>query len=400
MLKDVESRVTRTLCDRRDDLEDYIASQLQKKGVTWEDVMDKAGKTKVMKRTGERRVPPLNVNSSQHIAFIYDALGTSYPLTDSGNPSLGAPVLFEKALKGNKIAKKMLSCREVGMLASTFTTPILKGLDKYGYMHGSINMHIVRTSRFSASNPNMQNLPTNTEFNIRECFIPEEDEFMLVADYSQIELRVLTHYTQDKILMENYLNDGDLHAVTANLLKVDRAPAKIVNFLVIYGGGPGTLQRNVFRATGIKPSFRFCDDLIDGYFETYRGVDRWIKGVHRAARQEGGVRTITGRWRDLRAEYGRYVDGANRMAVNTIVQSGAGEIIKRAMVNIFNDKSCAHFAPKIRMNIHDELVITGKKQYAEEARVKIKGLMENAFKLSIPLKVDAKLVENWGEMKG
>jgi DNA polymerase-1 len=281
---------------------------------------------------------------------------------------------------------------------------LLQNLDGGSRVHTSYNQAIAATGRLSSSNPNLQNIPL-TEMggvNVRKAFVAEAGKMLLAADYSQVELRVMAHCSADEKLIEAFANDFDIHQHTADTVfgkdmfsseKERRKRAKIINFSVLYGSGPFSLSKEL----GV--SFKEAKEFIDMYFDKYRGVKSFIERVIQEAEANPIVKTISGRIREIpeiMSANKTVKDNGKRMAINTVIQGSAADIIKIAMINIH--KQLQGMESRLIMQVHDELVF----EYtpAEESKLfeLVKREMEHAWKLEVPLKVTLKKGTNWGEM--
>jgi len=257
---------------------------------------------------------------------------------------------------------------------------------KTNKIHTSFNQTVTATGRLSSSNPNLQNIPVfeTDGINIRKLFISDTNKRLLAADYSQIELRVMAHFSEDKQLCNAFNNKLDIHSQTAELVfgrdlfmdnKLKRKRAKIINFSIIYGSGPYSLSKE------LEVSFKESKEFIDKYFEKYSGVKTYIDNTIAEAEKNGFVRTMSNRKRDLpeiQSSIQNIKENGKRMAVNTIIQGSAAEIMKKAMINI-----------------HKKI----KKMDEETKLINIVSTeMKNVGKLSVPLEISMKTGINWGEM--
>jgi DNA polymerase-1 len=274
-----------------------------------------------------------------------------------------------------------------------------------GRVHPTYHQLGAATGRLSATQPNVQNIPIRTEegVRIREAFVPAEGCLLASADYSQVELRILAHYSEDEGLREAFRDDDDVHRRTAaevwdvapeDVTPDQRARAKAVNFGIIYGLSAFGLANQL----GIASAE--AQETIDTYFARYAGVRRFIDETIAAAKREGSVRTLLGRRRALPeiASRNRALrQAAERMAVNTVIQGTAADLIKKAMLAVSGalraDGSGAH----IILQVHDELVIEVPEGEAERVRARVKEVMEGVLPISVPLRVDVGVGRNWRE---
>lgn len=295
--------------------------------------------------------------------------------------------------------------RELAKLKNTYTDALPRLVNiKTGRVHTSFNQTVTATGRLSSSDPNLQNIPVKTEIGrqIRRAFIAEKGYYILSCDYSQIELRVMAHLSQDQNLIKAFERDEDIHAATAATLfkkeagKIsfeERRVAKTINFAVMYGMSPYGLAQT------LTCDVEEAKEFINKYFENYPSIALYIKKTLDFARKNGYVKTLMGRRRylpELVHSQGIATAAAERMAINAPIQGLAADIIKIAMQKILPLLSQE---TKMIIQVHDELVFEIKKEQVKKVAKEIKKIMENAFKLCIPLKVDVSYGENWGDLK-
>jgi len=273
-----------------------------------------------------------------------------------------------------------------------------------GRVHASFHQAVAATGRLSSSDPNLQNIPVRTEQGreIRSAFVPGQDGWVLLAaDYSQIELRVLAHFSGDLRLREAFARDEDIHVRVASqvnavpLEKVTaemRRAAKAVNFGVIYGQSPFGLAR----ALGIDQDA--AAKFIDGYFEGYPEIEDFLGRVLAECREKGYVKTILGRRRAIsgvREGAGRQRNLAERTAVNTVIQGSAADLMKLAMVAIHRRLRKEHLPARMLLQIHDELIFEVHSDQLHQLAELVREEMVGAHTLNVPLKVDIKAGPNW-----
>jgi DNA polymerase I len=330
--------------------------------------------------------------------------------------------ILEKLQGDHPIIDKILEYRTLAKLKSTYidALPLLVRKDTKR-VHTNFNQTLTTTGRLSSSDPNLQNIPIRTEFSkqIRKAFIPQENWLLVSADYSQIELRILTHLSQEPVLLDAYKNNLDVHKVTAQLLfdkedisSEERRLGKIINFGVIYGMG----AQRFAREAGVTPSQG--KEFIEKYRSRYSKVFAYLENVKKQAISQGFVETILGRRRYLNFESetikrlkGTSISEINldnikdnyndiqllRGAANAPIQGSSADIIKIAMIKI--DQILQDFQAKLLLQVHDELVFEIPLDEWEVLQTKIKETMENAVNLSIPLVVDIHEGNNWMEAK-
>ena len=306
------------------------------------------------------------------------------------------------------IGKKLLEYRAYKKLLSTYIEPIPKLADKEDRIHTTFNQNGTSTGRLSSANPNLQNIPVRTDdgIRIRTGFVAKEGHSLISFDYSQIELRVLAELSKDKHLVQAYQDDQDLHSLTARKIffkteedeisRNERSIAKVINFSILYGKTPFGLSKEL----GI--TVQEASQYIRTYFEEYPRVRKFLEIVTETAKLHGFVETFYGTR--------RYISGINaknkniqaqavRMAVNTVVQGTAANIIKKVMIELHeefkNDKNI-----KMLLQVHDELIFEVCDEFSKEYMEKIKKIMENTVKFKkVPLKANGSVAKNWGLLK-
>jgi len=313
---------------------------------------------------------------------------------------------LEKLKEYSPIISLIQEHRELNKLVSTYIDALPELINrKTGRVHTSYNQTITATGRLSSTNPNLQNIPVKTDLGkkIRKAFIADDGYKLLALDYSQIELRMAAHMSGDKKMIKAFLNGADIHIATAaeinnvSLEEVDtkmRREAKAINFGILYGQGPHGLSR----AADIP--YARAKDFIDNYFKVYSGIKKYIDERIVFARENGYTETLYKRKRylpEINSSILMVKKGAERMAVNTPIQGTAADIIKIAMIEVMN-KIC-NDKTKMLMQVHDELIFEIKEGEILETAKKIKKIMEDVVKLDVPIIVDVKIGENWGEME-
>lgn len=276
-----------------------------------------------------------------------------------------------------------------------------------GLLHTTYNQTVTSTGRLSSTNPNLQNIPMREEEGreLRKVFVPREGNIFIDADYSQIELRLLAHFSGCKELIDAYNNGRDIHAFTASqvfgveLEEVTpkmRQEAKAVNFGIIYGISDYGLAKNL----GIE--VKTAREYIEKYFKTYSAVKEYMESNVAFAKENGYISTLTGRKR-----YIREINSGNfnlrqfgeRAAMNMPLQGSSADIIKIAMINVYNALKERGLKSKLILQVHDELILDAPIAEAQEASEILKREMENAVKLTVPLTVEVHTGKNWYEAK-
>lgn len=314
---------------------------------------------------------------------------------------------LSKLKNTHPIISKILEFRSLQKLLNTYVGSLPDLINtKTGKLHTSFNQAVTSTGRLSSANPNLQNIPIRTAEGrkIRESFVPSDDDHVLLAaDYSQIELRLMAHLSNDKGMIEAFTRGEDIHAATAakiykktqeEVTREMRSNAKSANFGIIYGISSFGLAQN------LNISRTEAKQLIDGYFNSYPDVKTYMDSMIASARKNGHVKTIFGRKRDLKDINSRnsMVRGiAERNAINAPIQGSAADIIKLAMIKIHNEIKCQNFKTKMILQVHDELVFDVLKSELDEIKTLVKNEMENVVDLKVPLIVDMNSGVNWLE---
>ncbi|WPC37589.1 DNA polymerase I [Brachyspira hyodysenteriae] len=361
-------------------------------------------KDKIYKEAGEE----FNLQSPKQLEYIlFDKMGIPPTKKTKTGFSTDEEVLTELSQK-YKIAEYMLTYRKYAKLKNTYLDvfPTLIN-EKTGRIHASFNQTVTATGRLSSSEPNLQNIPVRGEEGreIRNTFIPEKGNLLIAADYSQIELRLLAHFSNDPTLVEAFKNNDDIHRKTAmkiysvskeHVTASMRNIAKIINFSIIYGKTAFGLSKEL----GIKR--KEAEDFIKGYFSTYSRVKPFCEEVVEEVRNKGFVRTMCGRIRDLsktiNSSNAMARNEAERMALNTLIQGSAADMIKVAMVAIHKEFKNHLKTAKIVMQVHDELVVEVSEAEADKAMTIMKEIMEHSVKANVPITVDIHKGNSWGEV--
>lgn len=350
-----------------------------------------------------------NINSPSQLGdVLFNKLGLKAGKKNkSGKYSTNAEIL-ETLADESEAVRMILEYRMYQKLYSTYAEGLKPLIDKNTRLiHTTFNNMVTTTGRLSSTNPNLQNIPIREEEGkeIRKVFVPREGNVLIDADYSQIELRLLAHFSGCKELIAAYNNDEDVHAVTASQVfgvplsdvtsKMRRA-AKAVNFGIIYGISEFGLSKNI----GVD--VRTAKEYIEKYFEHYSAVKEYMESNVEFARKNGYVATLTGRKRYIKeinsSNYNMRQFG-ERAAMNMPLQGSSADIIKIAMVNIHKALKEKGLKTKLILQVHDELVLDAPESEREQAAQILQYEMENAVKLNVPLKVDVHCGKNWYEAK-
>jgi DNA polymerase-1 len=306
------------------------------------------------------------------------------------------------------IIEPIIEYRQLSKLKSTYIDA-LPGLvnPRTKRLHTSFNQTRTATGRLSSSEPNLQNIPIRGEHGreIRQAFIAPPGCHLLSADYSQIDLRVLAHLSQDPALLETFHRDGDIHTATAvrlfgvaedKITEDMRRLAKTVNFGVIYGMSSYGLEQ----ATEL--SREEANEFIVSYFNKYPKVSEYLESTKKLARESGYVQTILGRRRaipEVNSPNRNLREAAERMAINMPVQGTSADIIKVAMVKLDKEMIKRRLKSKLLLQVHDELIFEVPGDELAEMRELVSHIMSTSLELSLPLRVDVKTGENWGQME-
>ena len=340
----------------------------------------------------------------QQILFSEEGFG----LEPKKKTAKGQPSTNEEALKllDHPLVDLILSYRTLTKLNSTYLEALPKQINRRtGRLHTSYHQAVTATGRLSSSKPNFQNIPIRTEqgAQIRSAFIANKGSIILAADYSQIELRIMAHISEDKNLLTAFNNNEDVHRSTASqvfdteiskVTKDQRRKAKAINFGLIYGMSAFGLAKQ------IDVSRTEAKQYIDGYFENYPGVLQFMNETKEKAKSQGYVETVLGRrlyLPQINSKNKILQQHALRTAINAPMQGSSADIIKKAMLNIQDWIDSEGHEIKMFMQVHDELVFEINSEKADEYANKIKLMMSNALKLHIPLEVDIGIGSNWQE---
>ncbi|TXJ46539.1 DNA polymerase I [Brachyspira pilosicoli] len=362
-------------------------------------------KEKIYQQAGEE----FNLQSPKQLEYIlFEKLKIkSTKKTKTGAYSTDEEVLRDLAPR-EKIAEYMLTYRKYSKLKNTyldvFPTLVHK---KTNRIHAFFNQTVTATGRLSSSEPNLQNIPARGDEgkDIRNTFIAEKGNVLIAADYSQIELRLLAHFSNDPVLVEAFKNNDDIHRKTAmkiysvskeHVTPSMRNTAKIINFSIIYGKTAFGLSKE------LNISRKEADDFIKGYFSTYSQVKPFCEKVIEDVKAKGYVRTMLGRIRDLsktiNSSNAVVRNEAERMALNTLIQGSAADMIKVAMIAIHKEFKNHFKTAKIVMQVHDELVVEVSEKEADKAMTIMKEIMEHSVKTNVPITVDIHKGLSWGDI--
>ncbi len=348
-----------------------------------------------------------NIGSPKQVGEVFSDLNIDIGRkTSTGRISTSKAVLEELAQEF-ELPRLIIDYRELDKLKSVYTDALPHQIASDGRIHCQLNQTVAATGRLSSSDPNLQNIPIRSEMGrrIRRAFVAEKGNKIISADYSQLELRLLAHITQDPVMVEAFQKGEDIHARTARLvfgartdeeLKEARRFAKIVNFAIAYAIEPWGLSQRV----GI--SRQEAKKVIQDYYNTYKGVRRYMEEVPIRAREHGYVRSIYGRIRPLPGIADRNANirrAAEREAINMPIQGTASDIVKIAMLHVDEELKRAGLEARLLMQVHDELLVEVPEREVDKVTEILKHEMETAVSLDVPLVADVGVGDNWMDAK-
>ena len=361
----------------------------------------------ITKRIHELSGEDFNINSPQQLAHVlFEVLNIPYPKKTKSSYSTDKETL-ESIVGDYEIIDLVLEYRTYAKLKSTYVDGLLDVIGSDGRIHTTFTQTVTVTGRLSSIEPNLQNIPVKTEIGgkIRDCFTSQNDNLIIDADYSQIELRVLAHMSEDRELIKGFVDDIDIHSITASqvfgvplseVTKELRSKAKAVNFGIVYGISEYGLAKNI---NSTRPD---AARYMRNYLAHYSGVDSYMKRVIEEAKENGVVKTIFGRMRNVpELKSANYLtrNFGERIAMNMPIQGTAADIMKLAMIKVYKSIKERHLTSKLIMQVHDELLIEAPPCEVEEIKQILKDSMENATLLKVPLKVDVNVGKTWLEAK-
>jgi DNA polymerase-1 len=354
-------------------------------------------------------VEGLNINSPRQLAeVLFEKLQLPVIRRTKTGPSTDAAVLEALAEQGHELPQLILQYRELQKLKSTYVDVLPTRVNRgTGRIHTSFNQVGAQTGRLASSDPNLQNIPIRTRRGeeIRRGFVPQSGWKFVVADYSQIELRLLAHFSEDPAFVTAFRSGGDIHRQTAAIIfgvGIDdvssemRARAKTINFGTIYGQGPFALSNQLGITQDEAKAF------INDYFSRFAGVRTWLDRQVEIAREQGYVETLFGRRRfipEIRDKNFNLRSFAERTAQNTPLQGSAADLIKRAMIAVHRALPAAGLESRLLLQVHDELVVESPVDQVDATVALVRQHMEGAAELRVPLVVDVGVGDNWKDAK-
>ena len=348
-----------------------------------------------------------NIQSPKQLGeILFEKLEIPYPKKKKTSYSTAREIL-DKIVDYHPIVEKIIEHRTLNKIYTTYIVGIKNCVKEDGKLHTIYTQTLTRTGRLSSIEPNLQNIPIRYKEGkeIRKAFIPEEDSVFLSSDYSQIELRMFAHMSGEQNLIDAFKHHLDIHTKTAmdiyhvskdEVTKNMRRDAKAVNFGIIYGISSFGLAEDL--GVDIKTAKKF----LDNYLETFPGIKNYMDKVIKDAYEKGYVKTIMNRKRKIDELYNTNhmikVQG-ERMALNTPVQGSSADILKKAMIDIYNEFNRLNLKSKMILQVHDELIFNVKNDELEKVKEIVINFMENAYKLNVPLEVDVEIGKNWYDAK-
>lgn len=348
-----------------------------------------------------------NIQSPKQLGeILFEKLEIPYPKKKKTSYSTAREIL-DKIVDYHPIVEKIIEHRTLNKIYTTYIVGIKNCVKEDGKLHTIYTQTLTRTGRLSSIEPNLQNIPIRYKEGkeIRKAFIPEENSVFLSSDYSQIELRMFAHMSGEQNLIDAFKHHLDIHTKTAmdiyhvskdEVTKNMRRDAKAVNFGIIYGISSFGLAEDL--GVDIKTAKKF----LDNYLETFPGIKNYMDKVIKNAYETGYVKTIMNRKRKIDELYNTNhmikVQG-ERMALNTPVQGSSADILKKAMIDIYNEFNRLNLKSKMILQVHDELIFNVKNDELEKVKEIVINFMENAYKLNVPLEVDVEIGKNWYDAK-
>ena len=349
-----------------------------------------------------------NINSPKQLGeILFEKLKLPMGKKNKKGYSTGVEIL-EKLKFTHPIIERILEYRQIGKLNSTYVEGLMPYINKTTKkIHSSFHQTVTATGRISSTEPNLQNIPTRNELgkNLRKVFKPEEGNIFIDADYSQIELRVLAHISNDEHMIQAFNNDEDIHTQVASkvfnipmeeVTKEQRTKAKAVNFGIVYGISDFGLSEQ------LKIPRKEAKQYIEQYLEKYQGIKKFMETIVETAKKEGYVETLFHRRRyipEINSNNYMVRQFGSRIAMNTPIQGTAADIMKLAMINIYNELNKQNLKSKIILQVHDELLIEAIPEEKEKVEQILKQKMENVITLKVPLKIDIEEGKNLYDAK-
>lgn len=403
LFEDIEMPLSRVLADMEitgikvdSEYLDSVAKELESKmSILEKDIYNDAGEE-------------FNIMSPKQLSeILFVKLEIRYPKRVKDNKYSTSKEILDKIVDLHPIVNKILEYRTLSKLYTNYAVGLKNEVREDGRIHTIFTQTLTRTGRLSSISPNLQNIPARDEYSklIRKAFIPDEDSYLLSSDYSQVELRVFASMSKATNLIDAFKNDIDIHTKTASDIyhvpidQVDksmRRTAKAVNFGILYGISSFGLSEDL----GIN--IKMAKEFMDNYLETYPGISEYMEEEKQNAYKHGYVKTLMNRKRvieELQSKNYLVRSGGERIALNTPIQGTAADILKKAMVEIYDKFRELGLKSKMLIQVHDELVFNVKKDEMDQVTEIVRNIMENTYPLEAPLKVDIEYGNDWYEAK-
>ncbi|MDD3241736.1 MAG: DNA polymerase I [Bacilli bacterium] len=376
---------------------------LSKMGIELTDKIDR-----ISKEIYDLANEEFNISSPKQLGIVlFEKLAIPYPKKIKDNSYSTSKDILDKLSSRYAIIDKILEYRTLTKLKSNYVEGLLNEVQEDNKIHTIFNQTLTRTGRLSSTSPNLQNIPIRLEYGrlIRKAFVPEEDSFILSSDYSQIELRVFAHMSKAENLIQAFKEGKDIHTKTAaDIFQIDeqsvtkdmRRTAKAVNFGILYGISSFGLSEDL----GID--IQSAKSFIDVYLQTYPGIKEYMDKVILNAKEKGYVTTLMNRKRiidEINNKNYMISQQGERMALNTPVQGTSADILKKAMIEIYQEFKDKNLESKMIIQVHDELVFNVKNDEANLVKDIVERVMENTYQLDVPLKVDIEFGKDWYQAK-
>lgn len=403
LFEDIEMPLSRVLADMEitgikvdSKYLDSVAKELESKmSILEKDIYNEAGEE-------------FNIMSPKQLSeILFVKLEIRYPKRVKDNKYSTSKEILDKIVDLHPIVNKILEYRTLSKLYTNYAVGLKNEVREDGRIHTIFTQTLTRTGRLSSISPNLQNIPARDEYSklIRKAFIPDEDSYLLSSDYSQVELRVFASMSKATNLIDAFKNDIDIHTKTASDIyhvpidQVDksmRRTAKAVNFGILYGISSFGLSEDL----GIN--IKMAKEFMDNYLETYPGISEYMEEEKQNAYKHGYVKTLMNRKRvieELQSKNYLVRSGGERIALNTPIQGTAADILKKAMIEIYDKFRELGLKSKMLIQVHDELVFNVKKDEMDQVTEIVRDVMENTYPLEAPLKVDIEYGNDWYEAK-
>ena len=403
LFEDIEMPLSRVLADMEitgikvdSEYLDSVAKELESKmSILEKDIYNDAGEE-------------FNIMSPKQLSeILFVKLEIRYPKRVKDNKYSTSKEILDKIVDLHPIVNKILEYRTLSKLYTNYAVGLKNEVREDGRIHTIFTQTLTRTGRLSSNSPNLQNIPARDDYSklIRKAFIPDEDSYLLSSDYSQVELRVFASMSKATNLIDAFKNDIDIHTKTASDIyhvpidQVDksmRRTAKAVNFGILYGISSFGLSEDL----GIN--IKMAKEFMDNYLETYPGISEYMEEEKQNAYKHGYVKTLMNRKRvieELQSKNYLVRSGGERIALNTPIQGTAADILKKAMVEIYDKFRELGLKSKMLIQVHDELVFNVKKDEMDQVTEIVRDIMENTYPLEAPLKVDIEYGNDWYEAK-